>query len=130
MLVLSRRLGEAILIADNIRVKVISIRGSNVGLGIEAPRSVDVNREEVATRRSSGADSSPGGSGPSHQVGDKEIVAPPAVEHVQVLNLMDALKKSVTEAQAEQTPAADTRPPKKLASSGRGEGAGRKRKSS
>lgn len=37
MLVLSRRLGEAILIADNIRVTVTSIRGRNVGLGIERP---------------------------------------------------------------------------------------------
>jgi carbon storage regulator CsrA len=131
MLVLSRRLGEAILIADNIRVKVISIRGCHVGLGIEAPRSVEVNREEVAARRGAGADSSPDGSGPSHplpQVAGKETVAPPAAEHVQVLHLMDALKKSVAEAQADQKP--EARPPKKLASSGRGEGPGRKRKSS
>jgi carbon storage regulator len=129
MLVLCRRLGETILIADNIRVKVISIRGGNVGLGIEAPRSVEVNREEVAARRR--ADSSPGGSGPSHslpQVAGRETVVPPAAEHVQVLNLMDALEKSVAEAQADQKP--EARPPKKLASSSRGEGAGRKRKSS
>jgi len=129
MLVLCRRLGEAILIADNIRVKVISIRGGNVGLGIEAPRSVEVDRKEVAARRGAGADSSPGGSGPSHPLPPgKEIVALPAVEHAQVLNLMDALKKSVAEPQAEKEPATEIRPPKKLASSGRGEG--RKRKSS
>jgi carbon storage regulator len=70
MLVLSRRLGEAILIADNIRVTVTSIRGAKVRLGIEAPRSVEVSREEVAARRDAGADSSPGGSDmpvrPSH----------------------------------------------------------------
>jgi DNA end-binding protein Ku len=50
------------------------------------------------------------------KVAGKEIVAPPAVEHVQVLSLMDTLKKSVAEAKAEQVLAAENpaeaRPPK------------------
>jgi len=132
MLVLCRRLGEAILIADNIRVKVISIRGGNVGLGIEAPRSVAVNRKEVAARRGAGADSSPGGSGPSHPLPPgKEIVAPPVHEHAQVLNLMDALKQSVAQMKPEgKTPESAERPPKKVAPSGRSEQPAKKRKSS
>jgi hypothetical protein len=61
-------------------------------------------------------------------VAGKEIVAPPAAERVQVLSLMDALTKRVAEAKAE-APADETRPPKQVASSGRGEAA-KKQKSS
>jgi len=51
------------------------------------------------------------------KVQGKEIVAPPVPEQVQVLNLMDALKKSVAQAQAEAKPANVERPPKKVAPS-------------
>lgn len=47
MLVLSRKREESILIGDDIRVMVIEIRGDRVRLGIEAPRSVNVHRQEV-----------------------------------------------------------------------------------
>lgn len=47
MLVLSRHRDERILIGDNIIVTVIDIRGDKVRLGIEAPESVPVHREEV-----------------------------------------------------------------------------------
>jgi carbon storage regulator len=58
MLVLSRRIEESIVIAGDIRVTVISIQGDKVRLGIAAPLSVTVDREEVAARRRTGADSS------------------------------------------------------------------------
>ncbi len=48
MLVLSRKLGEKIYIGDNIAVTVVEIRGGKIRLGIEAPRSVQVVREEIA----------------------------------------------------------------------------------
>lgn len=48
MLVLSRREGEAIVIGDNILLRVVEIRGDTVRIGIDAPRSVVVHREEVA----------------------------------------------------------------------------------
>ena len=51
MLVLSRRTGEEIVIAGNIRVTVLSVRGDQVRLGIVAPRSVSVDRAEVHYRR-------------------------------------------------------------------------------
>jgi carbon storage regulator len=62
MLVLSRRIEESIVIAGDIRVTVIAIQGDKVRLGIAAPLSVTVDREEVAARRRAGADSSSGGS--------------------------------------------------------------------
>jgi carbon storage regulator len=47
MLVLSRKVGEVLVIADNIRVKVISIDRGRVKLAVMAPREVRVDREEV-----------------------------------------------------------------------------------
>ncbi len=47
MLVLTRRLGEWIAIGDDVTVKVLSVKGDHVQLGIEAPRAVPVHRGEV-----------------------------------------------------------------------------------
>ncbi len=47
MLVLSRRKGEAVIIGDGIKVTVIDVRGDQIRLGIDAPRTVSVHREEV-----------------------------------------------------------------------------------
>ncbi|MEK4136594.1 carbon storage regulator CsrA [Kurthia sp. FSL E2-0154] len=47
MLVLTRKVGESIMIGDGIEVKVISIDGDQVKLGIEAPRHIKVHRQEV-----------------------------------------------------------------------------------
>jgi|SoiMethySBSTD1v2_1073268.scaffolds.fasta_scaffold124702_2 carbon storage regulator len=51
MLVLSRRIGEEIVINDNIRVTVVAVKGDRVRLGIVAPRDVAVDRSEVRERR-------------------------------------------------------------------------------
>lgn len=48
MLVLSRRANQSIVIGSDIVVRVLDIRGDQVRIGIEAPRSVAVHREEVA----------------------------------------------------------------------------------
>jgi len=50
MLVLTRRLGEAITISDNIRVVIVDIDGNQVKLGIEAPRKIEIYREELYER--------------------------------------------------------------------------------
>lgn len=50
MLVLSRKLGESLVIGDNITVRVIQVRGDTVRLGIDAPREVPVHRGEVYER--------------------------------------------------------------------------------
>ena len=47
MLVLSRKIGERIVIGDGIAVVVIEIRGDKVRLGIDAPAAVPVHRQEV-----------------------------------------------------------------------------------
>lgn len=47
MLVLSRKKGESIIIDGEIEVKVISVDGDLVKLGIEAPKSVSIHRQEV-----------------------------------------------------------------------------------
>jgi carbon storage regulator len=51
MLVLTRRPGEQIVIGGNIRITVVSVKGDRVRIGIEAPPTVLVDREEIHTRR-------------------------------------------------------------------------------
>ena len=48
MLVLSRKVGERILLGDQIRITVVRVSGGGVRLGIEAPSDIAVVREEVA----------------------------------------------------------------------------------
>lgn len=50
MLVLTRKVGEEILIGDRINVKVIEISGNKVKLGIEAPAEMRIYREEILER--------------------------------------------------------------------------------
>ena len=47
MLVLTRKLGESIAIDDDIKIVVVSVKGKQVRLGIEAPRETKIHREEV-----------------------------------------------------------------------------------
>lgn len=51
MLMLSRNIGKAVIIGGNIRVSVAQVNGCQVRLGIEAPRGVIVDREEIHQRR-------------------------------------------------------------------------------
>lgn len=50
MLTLTRTPGQALRIGDAVRVVVVSVRGTEVRLGIEAPRTVPVLREELAVQ--------------------------------------------------------------------------------
>jgi carbon storage regulator len=50
MLVLTRKLGESIRIGDNIVVKIVDLDSRHVKLGIEAPKNISVNREEIYER--------------------------------------------------------------------------------
>ena len=47
MLVLSRKLDEVIRIGDDIQIKIIEIKGDKVRVGIDAPKNVQVHREEI-----------------------------------------------------------------------------------
>ena len=57
MLVLSRRTDESMFIGDDIKITVLDIRGGQVRLGITAPESVKVHREEVYQRINQGSKS-------------------------------------------------------------------------
>jgi carbon storage regulator len=50
MLLLTRRIGETLMIGDGITVTVLGVNGNQIRLGIHAPKDVDVHREEVYTR--------------------------------------------------------------------------------
>ena len=50
MLILTRRVGEIVRIGDNISVTVLGVKGNQVRLGIDAPKSIPVHREEVFER--------------------------------------------------------------------------------
>lgn len=50
MLVLTRKVGEGLVIGDEIRITVVEIKGGGVRIGIEAPASVKVHRQEVYQR--------------------------------------------------------------------------------
>lgn len=50
MLVLGRKVGDEILIGDNIRLVVVAIRGKQVRLGLEAPQQVPIRRGEIENR--------------------------------------------------------------------------------
>ena len=50
MLVVTRRVGEEIVIGDNVRVRIVAVQNRQVRLGITAPLQVPVHREEVHQR--------------------------------------------------------------------------------
>lgn len=47
MLILTRRIGESLNIGDEIKITLLGIKGNQVRIGIEAPRDVQVHREEI-----------------------------------------------------------------------------------
>lgn len=59
MLILSRRVGESIKIGNDITVAVLGIQGMQVRLGVEAPKSLPVDRNEIAERKSASQNKAP-----------------------------------------------------------------------
>ena len=58
MLILTRRVGETLVIGDDIRITVLGARGNQVRMGVNAPKNVAVHREEIHQRIQSEKDSS------------------------------------------------------------------------
>jgi carbon storage regulator len=50
MLILTRRVGETLVIGDDVQVTVLGVKGNQVRLGINAPKDVSVHREEIYDR--------------------------------------------------------------------------------
>ena len=50
MLILTRRIGESVYIGDDVRLTVLGVRGTQVRIGINAPKDVPVHREEIYYR--------------------------------------------------------------------------------
>lgn len=50
MLILTRRVGETLMIGDQVAVTVLGVKGNQVRIGINAPKDVDVHREEIFQR--------------------------------------------------------------------------------
>ncbi len=50
MLILTRRVGESLIIGDNVVVNVLGVKGNQVRIGVDAPKDVTVHREEIYDR--------------------------------------------------------------------------------
>jgi len=50
MLILTRKVGESLLIGDDVSITVLSVRGNQVKIGVNAPKDVSVHREEIYQR--------------------------------------------------------------------------------
>ncbi|AIE85042.1 carbon storage regulator CsrA [Fimbriimonas ginsengisoli] len=59
MLVLTRKIGQSIVIGDEIEVVVLEVRGEQVRIGIRAPKSVSVHRKEIYEQIQDGTEGGP-----------------------------------------------------------------------
>jgi len=75
MLILTRRVGETVMIGDDVTITVLGVKGNQVRVGINAPKSVAVHREEIYERIKREQASGRAAKGPP---GESDVREPPA----------------------------------------------------
>ena len=53
MLILTRKISEGIVVGDDINIKVLSVKGNQVRIGIDAPRDINIARDELLNKKES-----------------------------------------------------------------------------
>ena len=67
MLILTRRVGETLMVGDDVTVTVLGVKGNQVRIGVNAPKEVAVHREEIYQRIQKEREGGSGSGGNSHQ---------------------------------------------------------------